>query len=362
MSDPRLLIVRLGAIGDVIHTLPALMDLRSHYPESEIDWLVEPASAPLLRNSGALDQVIEISTRKWRRALHSPNTWQEVIGTAQRLRRRGYTAALDFQGLWKSACWARASGAKEVLGAATADLRESSSRIFYGRQAEPAGNVHRIERNRSMISLLGVSPRGPACYPDRLWSDADQARVEVLLRGLPRDFVVLNPGAGWLTKLWPAERFGELASRIHSGYGYGIVCTWGPGEEALMAAVQQHAGPCPILPLKLSLSEFACLVRRARMFIGGDTGPMHIAAAYRVPAFCIFGPTTLAQNGPYQTLRRVTQHLLPCSHCYRRTCWHHSCMKFLETSEVWQAFQEFERELAASQGYAGAGRMKFDER
>ncbi|MBI3940767.1 MAG: lipopolysaccharide heptosyltransferase I [Acidobacteria bacterium] len=348
MTARRILMVRLSALGDVVHTLPALIDLRAAFPESEIDWLVEPAAAPLLRNSGALNQVIEISTRAWRHRPLSPATWKEIAGTFRRLRERHYDIALDFQGLWKSASLARASGAREILGIGTADLRESSAHIFYHRQAPAAGNVHRIERNRALLLLLGISPSGPARYPERFWSEADQRRVESLLRALPGDFVVLNPGAGWATKIWPAERFGQLARRIHESYDYALVCTWGPGEQRLAETVRTHARPAPIFLLAVSITEFAYLVHRARMFIGGDTGPMHIAAACGVPVFSIFGPTTVGQNGPYQTQSRVVQRLLPCSHCYRRTCWHHSCMNHLDLSEVWEAFRQFEQRVGRS--------------
>ncbi|MBI4454331.1 MAG: lipopolysaccharide heptosyltransferase I [Acidobacteria bacterium] len=346
MGSSNFLIVRLSAIGDVVHTLPALMDLRASYPESEIDWLVESASAPLLTNSDAVSQVIEISTKDWRRAPLATQTWREIYRTIQRLRNRHYDVALDFQGLWKSAFLAWVSGATEVLGIGTADLRESSTHILYHRQAKPAGKVHRIERNRLLLTLLGVTPSGPARYPSRLWSPSDQSRVDSLLRTIPANFVVVNPGGGWQTKLWPAERFGKLARWINEKYGYAIVCTWGPGEGRFVEILQDHASPVPIFPLTLSITEFACLVRYAHMFIGGDTGPMHIAAAYSVPVLAIFGPTTVESNGPYQTPHQVAQRLLSCSHCYRRTCWHHSCMKYLELEEVGGAFQRFEQSLS----------------
>ncbi|HEV8129998.1 MAG TPA: lipopolysaccharide heptosyltransferase I [Acidobacteriota bacterium] len=350
MNGSRFLIVKLSAIGDVVHTLPALMDLRLQYPESEIDWLVEPSAAPLLRNSGELQRVIEVSTREWRRTPFSLATLRNVAGIIADLRRRRYQAALDFQGLWKSGVLARSSGAAQVFGINSEDLRESSARVLYHRQAKAAGRVHRIERNRAMLKLLGIPPSGPARYPEKLWNDADRLRVESLLENLPEDFVIVNPGGGWATKLWPPERFGELARCIHDRYGYGVVCTWGPGEEALVEQLKTHASPAPIFAIALSISEFACFVRSCRLFIGGDTGPMHIAAAYGVPVFSIFGPTTVEKNGPYQTRHHVVQHLLPCSHCYLRSCWHHSCMRYLETNEVWQAFQEFDTKISDKVG------------
>jgi len=347
MSAHRFLIVKLSAIGDVVHTLPALMDLRSHFPDSEIDWIVEPGAAQLLRNSGMLARVIEVSTQNWRRAPISATTLKEIVGTIRALRGRRYHVALDFQGLSKSALLARFSGAAEALGISTSDLRDPFARIFYARQAKPAGLIHRIERNRSLLNLLGIFPSGPAVYPDKLWSEQDQQRVQSILETIPQNFVVVNPGGGWATKLWPAMRFGELARFIHDYYGYGTVCTWGPGEEPLVETLQKHARPVPVVPVALSISEFACFVRYSHMFVGGDTGPMHIAAAYGVPIFSIFGPTTVERNGPYQTQHRVVQHLLPCSHCYLRTCWHHSCMRYLETGEVWRALQQFEQKLSA---------------
>ena len=230
MRARRFLIVRLSAIGDVIHTLPALMDLRSAFPGSQVDWLVEPASAGLLRNSNALDRVIEISTRGWRSAPFSPATWKDILETVRLLRQRRYEAAFDFQGLLKSAWLARASGAEQVFGANTEDLRERSARLFYHRQAPASGNVHRIERYRGILSLLGLRPSGPACYPDRLWGPEEERSVEIHLKNIPGDFVIVNPGAGWPTKIWPPDRLGQLARLIHRHYGHSLVCTWGPGE------------------------------------------------------------------------------------------------------------------------------------
>ena len=200
------LVVRLSATGDVVHALPALMELRAAYPDGQIDWLAEPASAPMLRHSGAVDQVIEVATGRWRRRPFSPATWKELATTVRLLRGRRYDVALDLQGLWKSAFPARISGAREVAGMATADLREPSARIMYDRQAEPAGRMHQVERNRKLLSLLGVTSTGPARYPERLWSPADQARADAIRSALPEKFVVLHPGAGWATKVWAPER------------------------------------------------------------------------------------------------------------------------------------------------------------
>ena len=347
MGAPKFLVVRLTAIGDVIHALPAVMDLRSSFPEAEIDWLVETTAAPLIRNSQIVSRVIEISTRRWRERMLAPATLRQIGGTITALRRARYDWAVDFQGLWKSGLLARLSGAREVIGFHSSDLREPSARVLYSRQAGPARGMHRIERNRNLLKIAGLHPSGPARYPATLWTEEDSRNVEKLSRELDPSLVVINPGAAWPTKLWRASRFGQLARRIHQEFGHQIVCTFGPGEESLVRAVEMHAKPSPVVPLKLSISEFACFVRRARMFIGGDTGPMHIAAAFQVPILSVFGPTSVPSTGPYQTPQKVVQHILPCSHCYRRSCWHHSCMK-IETDEVWSGFLELEGRLNSS--------------
>ncbi len=306
----RLLVVRLSSMGDIIHTLPAVAALREAFPHATLGWLVEERWAELLctlryPRSGhrsaerpLLDRVHTVNTAEWRRSLFSVNTWQQIAAGLSELRGIGYEAAVDFQGAVRSALLARWSGAAVVYG--DAQPRENAASMWYTRPVLARG-VHVIEQAMSLaesvaqraLSLSLPCPR--AEFPTD--PDADN-RIAALVSDAP-DFAILNPGAGWGAKQWPAERYG-LAARELANLGVRSLVNYGPGEEELAAAVES-ASEGVARRISCSISELIALSRRARLFIGGDTGPMHLAAALGVPVVAIFGPTDPERNGPFGT-------------------------------------------------------------
>ena len=303
-----ILAVRLGAMGDVIHALAAVAAMRDAFPEARIGWAVEerwmellcaPSAAPDSPRSAAkplVDVIHPLDAASWRAAPLSDETWGETVGALRGLRAARYEAAIDFQGLMKSALVAQASGAPLRLG--FADPKESAAKLFYTRAVARAG-THVVEMNLALALALTGQEAAPARFElprdpgAEAWCDAELRR-----RGAER-FLLLAPGGGWGAKRWPAARYGEAAHALAED-GLRTLVNYGPGpsEEALAQEVASASGGAA-QPLSCSVSELIALTRRAQIFLGGDTGPMHLAAALGVPVVTIFGPTDPARNGPF---------------------------------------------------------------
>ena len=304
----RLLIVRLSAMGDVIHTLPAAQALREAFPDAMIGWLIEERWAELVCASGTprrgprsagrplADWVHPVDLKGWKKSLFTISTAQQIAKVWNDVRSARYDVAVDLQGAIRSAVLARWSGARVVYGAA--EPRESPASLWYTRKVVTRG-THVVEQAMSIAEAVAQRklsvPRIE--FPvDPLMEESIGKDLEQHGRG---GFAILNPGAGWGAKRWPAQRYGEVARALAKD---GLTClvNCGPGEEALFEEVNAASGGV-VRPTKTSISGLIALTRRARLFIGGDTGPMHLAAALQVPVVGIFGPTDPARNGPYGT-------------------------------------------------------------
>src|SRR5882672_2286935 len=302
----RLLIVRLSAMGDIIHTLPAVAALREAFPDATLGWAVEerwsellctlryPRAGPRSPERPLVDRVHTVNTKASRHALFSLHTRQQMSAALSELRGIGYDAAVDFQGAVRTALFARGSGAAVVYG--DVQPRENIARMWYTRQVRTAG-MHVVQQALSLAQAL-MQPSAPTPRVE-FPVDPDAENRITVLAGEARDFAILNPGAGWGAKQWPPERYGSVASELTKD-GLRSLINYGPGEENLAAAVES-ASAGAARKISCSISELIALTRRARLFIGGDTGPMHLAAALQVPVVTIFGPTNPARNGPFGT-------------------------------------------------------------
>lgn len=321
----RLLIVRLSAMGDVIHTLPAAQALREAFPQAQIGWLIEERWAELLCAPGTprrgprsaqrplADWVHTVNLAAWRKSLFTIPSLQAIARVWNDARSQRYDVAVDLQGAIRSAVLARWSGARAVYGAA--EPRESPASLWYTRRVVARG-VHVIEQNLSVAEA--VARRKLGVLPVELPRDgAAEQRIDRRLSEMGvADFAILNPGAGWGAKRWPAERYGQVAQAL-AAKGVHSILNHGPGEEEL---VRDAAGASEgaAVAMKSSITELIALTRRARLFIGGDTGPMHLAAALQVPVVAIFGPTDPARNGPYGTRSIVLRNPLSATSHARR--------------------------------------------
>jgi lipopolysaccharide heptosyltransferase I len=333
----RILIVKLGSIGDVVHTLPALAALRRAAPASHLAWVVERGgAASLLRDNPCLDELIEIETRTWREDLTSRETRAAIKAALMRLRSSRFEIALDFQGLLKSAAIAWLARVPRRVGFAPRLLREPASALLLTERVEADDQAHIIKKNLALVAHLGFSIEGDCEFPIYLSSEDEQFAEKQATR-FEEEFAIINPGGGWPTKLWSVSGFAEIADRLWQHYGLRSAVTYGPGEKALAQAVVTRARSGAATMLGPTLKQFFALARRAKLFIGGDTGPLHLAAAARAPIVGLYGPSASRRNGPFACDDVVVERWdLECRvDCYRRSCGHTSCMQ-MPVEMVWQ--------------------------
>lgn len=304
---PKILVVRFGAMGDILHAVPAVMSLRRRWPDAEIAWVLEPRWMPLLVGTTIADHLVPLNRRG------AASVWIAL----KWLRRWRPDVAIDFQGLLKSAATAWMSGAEARIGFETEALREREAGVFYSRTVA-ATAAHVIERN---LQLAGGDPppswSGPLGFPQG---------------NLPAgDFVLCAPFAGWKSKQWPVDRYAQLGERLMKQFGLPLVMNVMPGAE---------------LPPSEFLWRHECGIeglidatRRARAVVGLDSGPMHLAATLRKPGLALFGPTDPVRNGPYGGTVRVLR-AAGAATSYKREDTVAESMKRLEVDEVWSALSE----------------------
>lgn len=364
----RILIVRLSALGDIVHAVPVLSALRRHDPAAEIDWLVEEAYAPVLSLVPGLDRRVIVraapSTRDSVLPTGGAPTWSQAGPRAQRavvfhggvgylkamayLRRQRYDIALDLQGLIKSAVWARVSGARRVVGFARAHLREPHAAWLYTETVTPPDTPHVIRKNLAVAAHLGATvvpfdlPVDPGPRPDL------RRRIEEAIG--PARYAVLNPGAAWPNKRWPPERFGALAEALLHRHGLVSFVTWGPAERALAEGIVHASGGAAHLAPPTDIADLAALMRGAALVVAGDTGPLHIAAAMGAPIVGLYGPTWPERNGPWDPADEVISRAGQCQCHHKRQCQIGApCIEDITLDEVVAAAdRRIERERRAS--------------
>jgi len=340
----RILIVKLGSIGDIVHTLPSLAAIRRALPNAEISWVVERRSIEILRDNPILDRLIEVDTKALRRVLMSGETLRAPRQQLRRLRVSAFDLALDFQGLLKSATIARLSGARRIFGFSREGLREPPSRFLLSRTVQVPKQIHVIRKGLELVrGALGVPVPESANeleFPIAV-NPAHEREAQEAAREAGGNFAILNPGGGWPTKLWSAERFGILADELWSQRGLHSLVTYGPGEAELAQTVLRHSKSDKARAVSLSLKGFYALARHARVYIGGDTGPTHLAVAAGTPVVGLFGPTEWWRNGsPYADDICVERNEIDCREdCHRRACSKWICMD-IEVGRVLEAVQE----------------------
>ena len=307
-SPSRILIVRLSSMGDVIHALPAAVMLRQAFPQATIGWLIEERWAELLcalstpragpRSPGRplVDAVHAVNLKKWRRALLSAETVERIAAGLSDLLSHRYEIAIDLQGAARSAILARWSGAPTIYGAA--QPRENLASLWYSRRVITQ-HSHVVEQYGEIAESVigGRQSMSDAVFPCDATSD--QVVTNRLRDSSLHNFVILNPGAGWGAKQWPADRYGLVAKAL-AQRGIQSLINYGPREESLAQTAETASGGTA-RALTFSVGELIALTRRARLFIGGDTGPLHLAAALHIPVVALFGPTDPTRNGPFRT-------------------------------------------------------------
>lgn len=333
----RFLLVRLGSLGDVIHAIPTAAALRARFPEARIDWLVDPRYVPLLEMVRGLDSRIPVNTRRL----------GQTTSTVGDLRKVGYTAVIDLQGLLKSAVLAKAVGAERTIGFDRAHLRERTAAPFYSHRVATDA-THVVFKNLALLEPLG--PPASRLRRDRHESETpvsfpleipeSQAAEEVNARVGGEPYGVINPGAAWPNKRWPPDRFAALAAAVRERFGLRSIVLWGPGEQPLAEQVANASGGAAELAPATEITDLFAIARRARILISGDTGPLHIGGAVGTPLVALFGPTLAERNGPWSAADVVVSRTNGCVCLYRRRCRRGAqCIEEIELPEVLDAVE-----------------------
>ncbi len=351
MRSPKILIVRLSSLGDILHALPAFQALRNTFPDAAIDWVVEQRFHFLLDAVPGISRVHVVDTQSLKGRVQR-DSWGRLAAVVRGLRARRYDFALDFQGLLKTALLTAASGATTRIGFPRALVRERPAHWFYNRHAGDGAPAHVVTLNRRLAEAAGASS-GPAPVSLRI-AAGDEAIVDSCLRREQlSDFVVINPGGGWPTKIWEPRRYGALARRIHTGLGLRAVVTTGPGEDDMFDAISAEAGEAAPVHMRLSFLQLVPLLRRASLMLAGDTGPFHLACLVGTPVVGIFGPTSPVRNGPWGDSDESVFRQLPCSSCHLRRCpTRNECMDI----PVEEVFRAVSRRLSPPPSGNGKGR------
>jgi len=287
MADQRFLVVRLGSLGDIVHTFPAVAGLRATFPTAEIVWLTHPRWVELVASSSLATEIWPVDSRDL-------SSVRQVIG---KVRARKWDAGIDYQGLWKAALLPFFGAVSRRIGFSSKTIREFGVWVLYTDRVV-CKTMHIAEQNGE-LSVRAGAKQPVGCVRLNV-PEADSARIRSDLHGAGVGrYLVLSPGGGWRSKCWPADRFGSLCQKIRCELGLACVINYGPGEESLARQVQAASGEVKPIIYAGELGQLMALLRGAQCIVGGDTGPLHLAVALGAPAVALFGPTDPARNGPY---------------------------------------------------------------
>ena len=306
------LIVRLGALGDIVHAVPVAAALRERFPAARIDWVVDERHQDVLSLVSAVDRRIVWRSR-------SLPVGSRIAQLRRALAAGAYDAAVDVQGLLKSAAVARLSGAPRVLGFAAARLREPPARFLYTETCDPGGAGHVVRTNLVFARRLGAPAAAPR-FPLDVPASAALDGARRALGGGRGPFAVINPGAAWPNKRWSPTRLGQVAEWLRDARRLPSLVTWGPGDESAAAAVVDGSGGAARLAPPTGVPDLAAILGAAAVVVSGDTGPMHLAAALGTPVVGLHGPTDARRNGPWAPGDVAVSRFADCRCRYRRRC------------------------------------------
>ena len=339
----KILIVKMSAIGDVLHTLPALNALREHFPEAEITWLVEEAAADLVVGHTALNRVIISGRKRWVQDLFSPsrmNTIREIIVFLRTLRDTRYDVVLDFQALLKSAAMvALARGSRKIGFDRGMDHMEHSYLLLNERIPPVSMEVHALVRNLMMLRPLGIRTQKVTYGLPIGAKDRERARMLLQMTdgSSGRRRIAVNPVAKWPTKLWEPDKFSKLADRMAKQLDADVFFTGSAEDKPMIDGITRKMS-CRFWNLagKTSLKELAALYEQVDLLVSTDTGPMHLGAAVETPVVALFGPTAPWRTGPFGNRHRVVRADVHCSPCFKRDCETAVCMNNISVEHVFR--------------------------
>jgi len=333
----NILIIKMSAIGDVIHTLPALNALREHFPDAHITWLVEEAASDIVKSHQALDRVLISKRQQWIKGLLGAQCLQnieEAIRFVRELRDTIYDLVIDFQGLMKSAAMVGLCRAKKKIGYGM--TREFSYIVLNDRMPPFDMDKHAVFRYLNLVKYLGVKAHDVKF--DIPLGEQEGSRIMSMLRQSGWDnqsVVVINPVAKWDSKLWDADNFSRLADRIVSKLGCVVVFTGSEEDKKEIARIiSRMHNPCIDFSGRIDLRHLAALYKMSRCLVSTDTGPMHLSAAVGTPVVALFGPTAPWRTGPFGEGHEIIRADLSCSPCFKKKCDSVECMELISVEQV----------------------------
>jgi len=338
----NILIVKLSAIGDVIHTLPALNAIRKHYPTEHITWLVEEAAYPLVANHPALDRVLLSERKRWVREF----AFGKILSFIHQLRDTRYDIIIDFQSLLKSGVLVALARGKRKIGFDKGMEHSECSHIFFNERVSPVSmELHALLRYMRLLAPLGIESdhieyRLPIQDRDRKTAEELLSLCTLHFALCTSPLIAINPVAKWETKLWQNEKFAHLADLLIEKYQANIFFTGAAEDFQVIEDIQSQMKHASLnLAGKTSLMELAALYEKADVLISTDTGPMHLGAAVGIPVVALFGPTAHWRTGPFGPGHQIIRSSQACSPCFKRKCPTMMCMKEILPQQVLAAVE-----------------------
>ena len=324
INPRKILIVKPSSLGDVIHSLPFLNAVKTCLPKSEIHWIIAKGLEGILESHPMIDKLWVIDKDSWKNIQNVKSTIQEIKVLFKKLKQEKYDLVVDLQGLLRSGVITAATGAPVRIG--FREAREGSS-VFYTHKVAGGKNIHAVDRYLKIAESLGCNT-ADISFPFPFVQTSD-FRLQTSDTG---DYAVIVPGARWKTKIWPAEKFGKLASLLPVE---SIIVGSKTDKDIADEIVSLSGGRAVSLAGKTNLRELIAIISRANFIVSNDSGPMHIAAALNVPVFAIFGPTDPSRTGPYGKGHTIIREDILCSPCFRKSCDEMKCMKDLSVEKVY---------------------------
>lgn len=337
----NILIIRLSSLGDVLMSVPAVKAIRDRFPEAHISWLAEGSVSEFLACQDFIDEVIRFPRSDVAEGLKTGNivrAGKAMSPFLRHLRKREYDLIVDFHGIAKSALFSIIARGKKKIGFGDMYAKEKSHFFYHHRVNGWDKRIHKVERSMLLANHLGYTGSIPEVTL-RVSDDA-AAVIDTFLHKIktPSTLFAINPfsSVGTDFKRWPIERYGELITRMKGTLGGQTVILWGPGEEKEAKRLQAMSGDGAHLACPTNIPQLFALLKKISIYIGGDTGVMHLATAARTPVVAIFGPTDAKVNAPYGAEHIVIRDDVPCSPCKNKNCKERQCLTQITVDEVFK--------------------------
>jgi len=352
-NNPKnILVVRLGAMGDIVHVMPAAKNLRSAFPSARIFWLVEDKHKDLVECLPEIDEVIVFQRRAWQSSLKHPHKYFKIISEVwlflKNLRNKKYDVALDFHGNFKSGLLTYLSGATTRIGFSRGYCKEFNFIFTNVRITPHQKKMNRVDKYLTLLHGLDIETH----YQRPVFSipDTDRIYIEDFIHQKhlnQKSIAIIHPGTSLFGKYkrWPPKNYAGLADRLIQELGYSVIFTWGDQEYKIAEEIVSFMRYQATIACKTSVKQLITLLQHAHLFIGGDTGPTHIASCTGIPTVAIFGPKDPVIYAPYNDNAVVVRKDIPCSPCEKRTCDHVTCINSVAPDDVFDAVSKLKKKF-----------------